>query len=112
LKTWQNATKDFNTIVKIRKVVAEYKLMEMEKTPYLHFRIKIWENDDGSFEGYTNLQIRDIGDKQNESYYCAAGKGDTEIDALYSVLERFYEHLSQKEEWTETDFKCIDEYDF
>lgn len=95
-------------IVKIEKLVGEYNIWELEKTPYAKFKIKVYVNENGSYSGYTNLQIID----ENGDFYCAVGWGETQEMALNDTLNNFSEMLSKKDVWEEKDFCCADSYDF
>ena len=48
-----------NGIASIEKCVSEFDIMELIKTPYGKFKVKIYEKQNGEFCGYTNLKIRD-----------------------------------------------------
>lgn len=95
-------------IAKIEKLVGEYNIWELKKSPYGKFKIKIFIDTGGSFSGYTNLQILDeLGD-----YYCAVGHGKSEEEALNDTISEFFKMVSWKDEWKESDFQCSDLFDF
>lgn len=95
-------------IAKIEKLVSEYNIWELEKSPYGKFKIKIFIDSSNSYSGYTNLQVVDeLGD-----YYCAVGHGKTEEDALKDTMQEFLKMVSRKNDWDESDFQCSDSFDF
>jgi len=95
-------------VTKIEKLVGEYNIWELEKTPYAKFKIKIYVSESGSYSGYTNLQVAD----KNGEFYCGVGWGETQEKALNDTLDNFSKLLSRKNNWEETDFLCADPYDF
>jgi hypothetical protein len=98
----------YKGIAKIEKLVGEYNIWELEKSPYGKFKIKVYINASGSYSGYTNLQVMD----ESRDYYCAVGHGKTEEDALSNTISEFLKMVSRKDTWTESDFKCSDSFDF
>ena len=95
-------------IAKIEKCVAEFKICELNKGPYCNFKIKIYENNEGVFTGYTNLLIKDeLGD-----FYCAVGHGRTIESVLEDTIDWYFKMLSRKENWEEADFAYADSFDF
>jgi len=98
----------YQGIAKIEKLVGEYNIWELEKSPYGKFKIKIFVDVHGFYSGYTNLQVRDIaGD-----YCCAVGHGKTEEEALNDTILEFLKMVSRKIDWKESDFQCTDPFDF
>ena len=66
---WKNLK--IKGIAGIEKLVGEYNIWELNRSPYGKFKIKIFENSDNSYSGYTNIHIADeLGD-----FYCAVGYG-------------------------------------
>lgn len=112
MEDWKHVIDDFKTIIKIQKLVAEYEFSDIEKIPYLNFKIKIYQNMDDSFEGITNILIRELYNTKCDSFSCVCGIGDSEMNALQATLKRMYEELNQKEHWSEDDFRSMDIYDF
>lgn len=98
----------YKGIAKIEKLVGEYNVWELEKSPYGKFKIKIFVDMDGSYSGYTNLQIVD----ETGDYYCAVGHGKNEEDALKDTISEYFKMVSWKDEWKESDFQCSDPFDF
>ncbi len=95
-------------IASIKKCVAEFDIGELKKTPWAKFKIKIYERQDSSFYGYTNLQIKD----EDGCPFGGVGYGETIEEALKSTIENFLEMLNEKDIWNEKDFEVIDSYDF
>ena len=103
---WKNIR--YDGIVKIEKLVGEYNIWELEKSPYGKFKIKIFVDSDGLYSGYTNLQVVDnLGD-----FYCAVGYGKKEEEALKDTISEFLRLVSWKNDWKESDFRCSDSFDF
>lgn len=97
-------------IIKIDKLVAEFNLQEIKKTPWLNFRVKIFEQQDGTFYGYTNLQLlKSPNDTKPVSGY---GKGKSIEEALISTVRNFMKIIYEKKDLTDSDFRAIDPYDF
>lgn len=95
-------------IVKIEKLVGEYNIWELEKSPYGKFKIKIFVDSNNFYSGYTNLQIVD----ESGNYYCAVGHGGSEEEALEDTISEFFRMVSWKKDWEEKDFVCSDSFDF
>lgn len=105
-KMWDDIS--LKGIAKIEKLVGEYNIWELEKSPYEKFKIKIFKDSIGLYSGYTNLQIVDAcGD-----YYCAVGHGESEEVAMKDTITQFFKMVSWKDEWEEKDFQCSDPFDF
>lgn len=95
-------------IAKIEKLVGEYNIWELNKCPYGKFKIKIFKDSGNTFSGYTNIQIAD----ESGGFYCAAGYGKSEKEALENTIKEFIKMTERKENWEEADFQCADPYDF
>jgi hypothetical protein len=95
-------------IADIRKVVAEFDVGELIKTPWAKFKVKIKEDHNGKFTGYTNLKIK------NEAghFFSAVGFGDTVEEALKDTILYLLTVLNEKEMWSEEDFGSVNPYDF
>lgn len=92
----------------IEKCVAEFNVGELIKIPHSKFKVKIFERQNGTFIGFTNLQIRD-----NDGYfYAGVGHGATIEKALEDTIQCFFEMLPKKEFLTADEFQCVDPYDF
>jgi hypothetical protein len=95
-------------IARIEKCVAEFDIVELKKTPYSKFKVKIYEDTTGFFRGYTNLRIKDgTGDACS-----GVGHGNTIEEALEDTVLYFLKMLDEKEAWMEDEFECADPYDF
>lgn len=98
----------FPEVAKIDKLIAEYKVWELDRSPYGSFKIKVYRDTSGLYSGYTNLQVVDeLGD-----FYCAVGHGRSEDEVLANTLSEFHKLTSWKEAWDETDFQFIDPCEF
>jgi len=95
-------------IATIKKCVAEFDVVELNKTPYSKFKVKIYENQSGTYIGYTNLRIKD-GSGDAES---GVGVGNSIEAALEDTVLYFLKMLEAKDFWEEGDFDCADPYDF
>ncbi len=96
--------------VKIKKCVAEFEIWEQLYSPYGKFKIKVYEDENGDFNAYSNLLVKDnVG-----GFYCTVGHGDSIEKALEDAIHYFFEMTSIKEpkEWNESDFMCSDSFDF
>lgn len=98
----------FEQIASVEKLVGEFYVMELKKTPYSRLRVKIVENQLGFFKGFTNVQIKD----EAGYFFECVGFGNTVEDALYETIKYFIETLEEKEQWNEDDFDWIDSSDF
>lgn len=88
--------------------MGEYQVWELVKSPYAKFKVKVFESAEGSFTGYSNLQVADgLGD-----YVCAVGYGRTESEALEDTIHEFLKMVGRKEQWSEDEFRCMDAFDF
>lgn len=98
----------YQGIAKIEKLVAEYNIWELNITPYVKFKIKIYESLEHTYTGYTNIQIADgLGDFQ-----CAVGYGRTQEEALEDTISEFFKLTARKDTWEEQDFQYADSCDF
>lgn len=98
----------FDKIASIEKLVAEFYVMEFQKTPYSRLRVKIVENQLGFYKGFTNVQIRD----EAGFFFECVGFGNTIEDALEETIKYFLETLDEKELWNDDDFDWSDIADF
>jgi hypothetical protein len=92
----------------IEKCVAEFNVGELVKTPYSKFKVKIFEKQDGTFIGFTNLQLKD----KEGSPFPGVGYGDTVEKALADTINYFFAMIDEKENLCDEDFECVDPYDF
>ncbi|MBD3920936.1 hypothetical protein H8B09_19375 [Paenibacillus sp. PR3] len=95
-------------IASIRKCIAEFEVIEMNKTPYHKFKVKIFEGIKGEITGYTNLLIKD----SDGVPYPGVGRGYCIEETLRNTINNFLEMLAEKEIWHESDFEVADPYDF
>lgn len=96
----------------IEKLVAEFQIWEIASVPSGKFKVKVFENKRGSFNGYTNIGI--IVDGAPEF---GVGSGNTVELALEDTLRNFRSDLNDKksnksDELTDEDFAWADPYDF
>ncbi|MFL0253034.1 hypothetical protein ACJDT4_21735 [Clostridium neuense] len=106
MERWQDIK--IKGIARIEKVVAEFDVIELQKTPYGKFKVKIYESPDGGFTGYTNLRVKDeTGDACG-----GVGHGITIEEALRDTIEYFLKVLNEKDFWEEDEFECSDTFDF
>ncbi|MFZ3589954.1 hypothetical protein ACOI1C_11895 [Bacillus sp. DJP31] len=103
--------KDINIqgIARIEKVVGEFIVWELDKTPYGKFKVKIIENLQGTFTGYPNIELKN---KEDGSPEWVSGMGQTIDEALEDTLKCFLEMINEREELTEDNFEWSDRYDF
>ena len=95
-------------IARIEKVVAEFDVVELEKTPYSKFKVKIYEDLNGAYTGYTNLRIKD----ETGDAFGGVGHGNTIEATLNDTIVCFLGILNEKQVWEEDDFECSDPFDF
>lgn len=98
----------YNEIAKIEKLVGEYNIWELNKSPYGKFKIKIFLDFEGFYSGYTNIQVID----KTGDYYCAVGHGRTEELALKDTIAEYLRLVSWKQDWKDSDFKWAEASDF
>lgn len=103
---WQDIK--HSNIALIEKLVGEYDVWVLEKSPYGKFKIKIYENSMGRYTGYTNLKVVD----EMGEFKSAVGYGETEEEAFGDTLEKYFELVSWKSEWEESDFQCANPFEF
>jgi hypothetical protein len=82
--------------------------MELIKTPYSKFKIKIFEGAMGRLTGYTNLLVKD----KTGTPYPGVGRGINISDTVEDTLKNFMEILGEKDYWNEEEFEIADPYDF
>lgn len=111
MKEWKQIK--INGIVAIEYCVAEFNIIELEYTPWRKFRVKIFEDAQGRFTGYTNLMLKD--ETEEKTPYPGIGHGNTISDALEDTINNFMEMIkrrSDKDRLKESDFESVDPYDF
>lgn len=92
----------------IRKLSAEFEIEEILLTPYRKFKVRIYENQDGSYVGYTNLLLKDF----DGTPYPGVGYGHNVADALRDTVRYFLTQVGTRPERSETDFEVADPFDF
>lgn len=95
-------------IPEIEKVVAEFEIGEVKRTPWGKFRVKVLERQDGIFIAITNLRFIDHTGGENSGY----GEGKTIEEALEKAIRNLMSYLPDDRELTEADFTVADPYDF
>lgn len=106
MKEWKNLK--IKGIARIEKVVAEFDVIELIKTPYSKFKVKVYEDSNGSYTGYTNLRIKD----ETGDVFGGVGHGNTIEEALNDTIVYFLDIINEKQIWHEDDFECSDPFDF
>lgn len=104
--SWKNIK--IKDIPEIDKVVAEFEIGEVKKTPWGKFRVKVLERQNGDFFALTNLMFIDHTGFENAGY----GEGKTIEEALEQAIVDFMSYLPDDRELTEADFTVSDPYDF
>jgi hypothetical protein len=99
-----------NGIVGIDKCVAEFDIWEQNYSPYAKFKIKVYENAEGRFTGFSNLQVI----SPSGYFDGAVGYGKTIEEALTDTIAYFFQLVSwkDKQDWKEEDFTESDPFDF
>lgn len=104
--SWKNIK--IEKIASIEKVVGEYEINEIEKTPWGKFRIKVLEKQDGTYVAITNLMFIDEVGFENAGY----GEGSTEEEALEKAISNFLALLPDDKQLSSDNFTVADPYDF
>ena len=95
-------------IAEIEKVVAEYEIGEIKKTPWGKFRVKVLEKQSGTFVAITNLMYIDKTGFENAGY----GEGSSEEEALEKAIRDLMQWLPDDKAVSDKDFTVSDPYDF
>lgn len=104
--SWKNLK--IKGIPEINKVLAEFEVGEVEKTPLGKFRVRVLEQQNGRIFAITNLMYIDETGYERGGY----GSGKTEEEALESCIKDFLSYLPEDRRLTEKDFSTADPYDF
>ena len=96
-------------IASVDKLVAEFQVWELNKTPYGKFKVRVYEKKDGNFVGYTNIQLKPLDDECPES---GVGYGATVDEALNDTINYFMNMINLREDLSEEDFDWSDPHDF
>ncbi len=103
---WKNIK--IEGVAYIEKCVAEFNIGELVRIPHAKFKVKIFERQNGTYVGFTNLQLKD----EDGCPYAGVGHGETIDKALEDTIKYFFEMLSKKKNLNGEDFECVDTYDF
>lgn len=95
-------------ISSFKMLAAEFDVGEQSLTPYSKFKVKVYEKQDGTFIGYTNLMVKD----EEGCPFPGVGFGITIEDALENTVRYFLVELKKKDNITENDFEVADPFDF
>lgn len=97
-----------NSINRIEKLVSEYYIWELYKSPYGKFKIKIFQElGKSEYYGYANMKIvNELGE-----FECISGYAFTEEEALKNTISNFFKKTSRKDIWKEEDFQCLENMD-
>lgn len=90
------------------KCVAEFNLYGKKGTPWERFKIKIFEENNGNFYGYTNLQVY-IDEDYSESGF---GMRKTIEDTLIDTINDFFSKIHDCDNPSINNFEKKDPYDF
>lgn len=106
MEQWKNIK--INGIATIEKCIGEFNVFELIKTPYGKFKVKVYEKPNGTYIGYTNLQLKD----EEGCLFSGVGHGKTISETLEDTIQYFIKMLDEKQNLSEEDFVCSDSYDF
>lgn len=100
----------------IRKCVGEYQIWMNAVLPYGKMKIKVYECKDGTYKGYTDIQVKR---KFDNSFEGAVGFGKSIDEALEDTMSWFSKMLQEDYPFkdypnglTEQDVQYIDYFDF
>ncbi len=111
MKEWRQIK--IEGIVAIEHCVAEFNIIELKYTPWRKFKVKVFEDTQGRFTGYTNLMLKD--DTADKTPYCGIGHGNSIAEALEDTINNFMETIKRKldkNSLDDNDFESMDSYDF
>lgn len=91
-------------ITSIERCIAEFEVWELEKSPYAKFRVKVYEDRNRKYKGYTNL--RELKERK-EDFSSVMGYGMTIEECLRDTINEMLKMLSGKEDCQEDDFKYL-----
>ncbi len=94
-------------IAKLEKCVAEFNVWELNVTPWAKFKVKIYEDSNGNFSGYTNLLL-----KTQYGPEGGVGFGTSIEEALTDTVNEFLNMLQERKQLSQDDFEAVDPYDF
>ncbi len=91
-------------IAKVSRCVAEFDIHELDITPWGKYKVKIYEDVNGNFTGYTNLMIA-----TKNGTDCGVGYGKTIEEALGKTIENFMGMISDE---SVKAFVFVEKFDF
>ncbi|HOV28405.1 MAG TPA: hypothetical protein PK566_18885 [Pseudobacteroides sp.] len=101
---------DIKGISRIDKCVAEFDVWAIPTVPYAKFKVKVFQDLNGKYTGYTNLRVKSDFDGSPEG---GIGYGNSIDEALENTLQYFMELVKQKgEELGEEDIEYSESSDF
>lgn len=105
---WKNIV--IKGISRIDKCVAEFDVWAIPYVPYAKFKVKVFEDCNGKFTGYTDLRLKNTIDGSPEG---GIGYGHTIDEALEDTLKYFMDLFKHYErELLEEDFEYSNPSDF
>jgi hypothetical protein len=107
MSEWKNIK--IEGISRIEKCVAEFQVWEIGRIPSSKFKVKIFEDQNGHFTGFTNLGIKSLLDGSPEF---GVGSGKNIAEALENTVNYFVDELNKRQDLTEEDFEWADPDDF
>ena len=89
---WKNLS--LKNVSKIERCVGEYNIWMVGILPYGKMKVKIYEDNSGTFSGYTDINVKlRSDDNYPES---AVGFGKTQQEALSETIKNFNELLERE----------------
>lgn len=107
LEHWK--TMNITGISRIEKCVAEFQVWELNKIPFGKFKVKVYERPNGTFAGFTNIQLKSLEDDSAES---GVGFGKTISETLEDTVKYFMGMLNARDNLSEDDFDWSHPDDF
>ena len=102
---------EIDKVEKLEKLVGEYNVWMHTILPYGKMKVKIYQDQDSTYTGYTDIKIKRKIDGISEA---SIGYGKTQEEALKDTIRWFMQIL--KEDYinglTEKDIEYVDIYDF
>lgn len=92
----------------VEKCVAEFDITQLD-VPSGRFRIRIYENTNGKFMGFTNLKIKNSFDGYPQG---GVGNGGSVEEALQDTIKNFMEYLSENRILKDSDFIFVNYNEF
>lgn len=88
----------------IEKCVAEFNIWDKDITPYIRYKIKIYEQENGTYKGITNLMVKD----EEGCPFPGIGHGETIDEALKDTIEYFYSIIREEQRDKDDEFEMMD----